>query len=157
MLKEGNRFIFAVVSGIIGAIVRDIYSLAIKFMGLTKFFIWEIGADIFVNGKEIHSFWGYVIGGLTDFFIGGFLGVGFAVVIEIFGPKHYMVKGMGVALMFWFFLFGFFMHMYAPVFNLAPKEAFGYFSSFVAHCLYGVAMSYAYIKLAKIKNSDWKR
>jgi hypothetical protein len=75
----------------------------------------------------------------------------------VFGPKQYWLKGMGVALMFWLFLCGFFMHMYAQVFSIAPKEAFGYFSSYIAHCLYGLVMSYTYIKLAKIKSSDWSR
>jgi hypothetical protein len=33
MLKEGNKFMFAFLSGIIGAIARDIFSITLKLIG----------------------------------------------------------------------------------------------------------------------------
>ena len=154
MLKEDNKFLFAIVAGLLGALARDAYSIITKLSGVSKNLIWEMGADIFVGKKEIYTIAGYVLGALSDCVMGGLIGVGFGVLIEIFGPKHYLIKGVGTGLVIWLLSYGFFIHVFPQPFQLIPKEALNYISSFVAHGIFGGVMGFAYIKLAKIKVSD---
>ena len=154
MLKEDNRFLYAVIAGIIGAIAKDILSLLFKFMGIVNYFTWNVAADFFVDGKEIFGFWGHVVGGLTDLFLGSLIGVIFAMMIEVFGPKHYILKGIGLAWLVWGILVGFVLHLAKQLFTIIPYTALIYFLTLITHALFGIILSFAYIKLAKIKDND---
>ena len=90
------------ISGIIGVIIRDIYSTFAKLIGLSKIFIWDVGADLFVTGKEVHGVFAEILGFSTDFVVGGMLGVIIGLLLEWRGQKYYLLKGCIVGLLLGF-------------------------------------------------------
>ena len=103
--QRDDQFKLWIISGIIGVIIRDCYSAFAKLIGLAKFFIWDVGADLFVKGKEVHTFFGIILGFCADFVVGGMLGVAIGLLLEWRGKKYYLLKGWIVGLLAWFFLY----------------------------------------------------
>ncbi len=65
----------------------------------SKFFIWSVGADLFLEKQsDISSFQGYVLGFMTDAVMGAMLGITVGLLIEWRGPQNWLLKGLGVGL-----------------------------------------------------------
>jgi cell shape-determining protein MreD len=73
--NKEDHFLLWLIAGFIGVITRDIYSFFAKLTGLAKFQIWDVGADLFVHGKEVNTVLGTILGLTTDLVVGGMLGV----------------------------------------------------------------------------------
>jgi hypothetical protein len=157
MSIKDDHFLIWVFSGIIGVLSRDIWSLLAKWIDLAKFNVWNIGADVFVEPYQVQTVLGTIVGFLTDFVTGGFLGVIFGLFIEWRGPKHYLLKGVGLGLLAWLFLFGIVFHTLPHTQTTAPKDALSTISAFIGHSVFGFSMAYAYGRLAKLNLKSWKR
>ena len=156
MNQQDDPFLLWVISGIIGVIIRDIYSTFAKLVGLSKIFIWDVGADLFVTGKEVHGVFGEILGFSTDFVVGGMLGVTIGLLLEWRGQKFSLFKGWIVGLLAWFFLFGIVFHSIPETAPAAPKDAFSNISAFIGHSIFGIATAWVYLKLTVIKASRSK-
>jgi hypothetical protein len=64
MNKSNDPFALWALAGIIGVIVRDVYSYIAQSIGLAKFYIWQIGADLMISPQTVHTFWGNLLGWL---------------------------------------------------------------------------------------------
>jgi NhaP-type Na+/H+ or K+/H+ antiporter len=157
-VKTEDHLYLWVISGIVGVLIRDIYSFLAKLVGLAKFYIWNVGADLFVHGKEVHSVLGNILGFLTDIVVGGMLGVAIGLLIEWRGSKHYILKGCGVGLLAWLFFFGILFHTLPHTKDSAPGNALSNISAFIGHSIFGIVTAWVYVKIAKIvSSSSWKR
>ena len=157
MNTKDDQFLIWVSSGIIGVLIRDIYSIIAKFIGLAKFFVWQIGAEIFVKPDQAKMFLGSVLGFLTDFVTGGLMGVIFGLFIEWRGTKYPLIKGLGLGLLAWIFLFGILYHTLPQTATTAPQDNLSNLSAFIGHSIFGLAMAFAYLKLSKMSSKKWNR
>ena len=82
MPTNDDHFLLWAISGIIGVLSRDVYSTIAKLIGFAKFYVWDIGADIFIEPKQVHTILGTIVGFLTDFVTGSFLGVIFGCLLN---------------------------------------------------------------------------
>ncbi|ATW24793.1 hypothetical protein [Candidatus Formimonas warabiya] len=158
MDKSTDNFRIWVIAGIAGVITRDIFSLIVNLLGLSKTFIWNIAADIFVHGKEVYTFWGHILGFITDITIGAALGVATGLFLEWRGAKDYLLKGAGVALIAWLGFIGLIFHNIPQTRSIATEDAFSSMLSFLAHLLFGLATvwiihKYAFQKVPQKKEA----
>ena len=151
MTKNDDPFLLWVIAGVIGVIARDIYGAFAKLIGLATHLIYNISADLFVHNQEVFSVPGYILGFLADFVVGAMVGILIGLLLEWRGLKHYLLKGMGVALLTWLFLYGMLFHNLPTTAQLAPKDALSNISGFISHAIFGITTAWVYLKLAKLK------
>lgn len=137
------------ISGALGLMTRNVWSFFAKQVGLAKFYIWHLSADIFMDQKYIKTLAGNVVGVLADIVFGGLLGIVFVYFLKTTNSKSIIIKGWGYGMAAWLFLFGFMLHN-LPQMQIAPREALGNFSAFIGHSIYGISMGiYAKLLLNK--------
>lgn len=134
-----DRVVIGWVSGASGLLTRNVWSFFAKQVGLAKFYIWQISADLFMDQKFVKTFWGNAVGFLADIVFGGLLGVAFVYFLKYTNIKNIVIKGWGYGMAAWLFLFGIMLHN-LPQMQMAPREALGNFSAFIGHSIYGISM-----------------
>jgi len=146
-----DRVLIGWISGALGLLTRNVYSYFAKLIGLAKFYIWQLSADLFMDQKYIKSFWGNTVGFLADIVFGGLLGIVFIYFLKYTNSKNIVIKGWWYGIAAWLFLFGMMLHN-LPQMQTAPKEALGNFSAFIGHSIYGISMG-IYVKILMKKNN----
>lgn len=149
MTEDKDQFTLWIISGVIGVVIRDIYSFLAKLIGFADFFIWNVGANIFAKPSEVKTTLGIILGLLNDFAIGGLIGVLIGILIDWKGRKNYYIKGLAGGLGAWLFFFGIFFHNMPKTTNQAPVDALSNISAFIGHAIFGIVTSWAYIKLSE--------
>ena len=157
MPKSQDIFTLWVISGIVGVVIRDFYSFLAKSFGLTKYFIWTVGADIFIESKEFNTLQGHLIGFISDLVIGGTLGVLIGLALKWFGPKNYWLKGLGVGLFAWLAFFGVLLQNLPHMSVLSNVPATTEINAFVEHAIFGLVTAWTYLKLTSSRALAEKR
>lgn len=140
-----------VVSGIIGAYTRDLYSFFAKEIGLAKFYIWRVGASLLIPKAQTETFWGNILGFLVDAVVGGLFGVIIGLLLEWRGTRNYIIKGMGVGLLAWMFFYGILFHNLPFTLTSAPNDPLSNISAFIGHSIFGIAAVMVYVKFLSRK------
>jgi len=137
-------------SGIIGACIRDSYSfIVVKLLGLTKHFIWDFGATIFIKESEINTIPGTIIGLLADLVISCLLSIIICALIDWQRKRHYLIYGLGVSLTAWLLFFGIVLHdIHATVKN-APVDLTTNIIAIIGHLIFGLVTAFVYVKLSR--------
>jgi uncharacterized membrane protein YagU involved in acid resistance len=154
-----DRVTLGGIAGALGLLTRDVYSLFAKITGLAKFYVWNISADLFMKGKDTHTFFGHLVGFLADIAMGSILGIIFVYFLKFTSHKNTIIKGWGVGLAAWLLLFGIMVHN-LPSVEAAPKDALSNFSAFIGHSIFGISMGiYAQTLLKKfgLLEEGWHR
>jgi hypothetical protein len=146
MLKTKDQFTLWALSGIIGVVVRDTYSLFARLIGLAKFYIWQQAASIFTAQSQLNTIWGNTVGFLADILIGASFGVCTGLLLKWQGTKNYILKGWGVGGMAWLFLYGLVYHNLPYTTKTAPAEALSNLSAFIGHSIFGITTAVVYVK-----------
>lgn len=134
-----DRVLLGWIAGALGVITRDAWSFLAKTLGLAKFQVWEISASLFIAGKEAHTFFAHIIGITADLIFGGILGIGFIYFIKYTSSKNMIIKGWGVGMTAWLFLFGIMFHN-LPSVEMIPHDALSNLSAFIGHSIFGISM-----------------
>lgn len=74
-------------------------------------------ASIYLNPDYVHTIAGYILGTVNTFLLGSTVGVLTAITLRIFGEDYYLLKGIGVALIWKMGTFG----ILAPIANITPQ------------------------------------
>ncbi len=135
-----DRVILGGISGIAGLLMRDLYCFFARGIGFAKYYCWNISADLFMNGKEVITFLGTVVGFLADIVFGAILGVTFVYLLKITNSKNIIIKGWGFGVVIWLFLFGILIHSLPGVQTTMPQDAMSNFSAFFGHSIFGITI-----------------
>lgn len=146
MKKIKDPLILWALSGVIGAASRDVYSFFAKQIGFAKFYIWQIGASLFLEKPLTMTFLGNMLGFLTDILVGSFLGFIFGLFLKWRGKSYYILKGWGVGAFAWLAFFGILVTNVPNLKDSAPNDILSNFSAFVGHSIFGIATAIAYVK-----------
>ena len=141
-------------AGIAAILVRDVYSFLAKSIGFAKFQIWNISADFFLEGKQVYTALGNVLGVLADLCLGALLGVFFVHFLRWTGGKNPVLKGLGIGLGAWLLLFGIVFHSLPLTQGTAPKEALSNLSAFVGHAIFGLTLGLTGARLLRLLGTD---
>lgn len=138
------------VAGAMGLLTRDIYSFFAKLIGLSKFYVWNISAGLFMEQKYVKTFFGNVVGFLSDIVFGALMGIVFIYFLKFTNSKNFLIKAWGFGMAAWLLLFGILFHNLPGSQAMAPKDAISNISAFVGHSIFGISMGiYAQILLKR--------
>lgn len=149
-----DRSTLGAIAGITAILVRDAYSLLAKLIGFATFHIWNIAGDFFLQGKQVYTALGNILGVLADLCMGALLGVFFVHFLRWTGGKNPVLKGLGIGLGAWLLLFGIVFHSLPLTQSTAPKEALSNMSAFVGHAIFGLTLGFAGSKLLALLRTD---
>jgi uncharacterized membrane protein YagU involved in acid resistance len=135
-----DRILLGGIAGALGVLTRDVYSFFAKQVGLAKFYIWQRSADLFIEGKDIKTFFGNIVGILADIVFGAILGIIFIYFIKLTNHKNIIIKGWGYGMIAWLFLFGILLTNLPGAQETIPKDALSNFSAFIGHSIWGISM-----------------
>ncbi len=155
-----DRVLLGGIAGILAIITRDIYSLLAKYIGLAKFYVWSITADLFMDKKYVASFLGHIVGILGDIAFGMMVGVVFDYFIKRTNTKNFLIKSWGMGMAYWLLLFGILLHTLPGSHTTVPEDALSNFSAFIGHSIFGISLGiYAQILLKKfgLFEEGWRR
>ncbi|MHB1421179.1 MAG: hypothetical protein ACYCX4_16650 [Bacillota bacterium] len=154
MKVRDDHFNYWVYSGIAGVLTRDCWNFFSKMVGFAQFYIWQLGASAVIKKPFLNTFWGNVVGFLVDFTIGSIFGVLFGLIIEWRGPKHFLMKGIGVGLTAWMFFYGLLYHNLPFTTATAPSEPLSIISAFIGHVIFGAATAVVYVMFFLRKEAE---
>ena len=117
-----DRTTLGALAGIASILTRDIYSYLAKQIGFSKFYVWNIAADLFVHGKAVQTPVGTILGILADMGTGALLGVLFVHFLRWTGGKNPLIKGVGLGVGAWLLLFGIMFHTLPQDSRRGPKR-----------------------------------
>lgn len=146
MHKFKDPLIIWATSGIFGVIIRDTDSFFAKQIGLAKFYIWDIGAALLIEKAEVKTIFGTIAGLLVDIVIGSILGVSIGLFLKWRGKSYYIIKGLGIGLMAWLFMYGLLFHNLPFTKTSAPSDPLSNISAFIGHAIFGMVTAFIYVK-----------
>lgn len=144
-----DRIILGGISGALGVLIRDLWSYFAREIGLAKFYVWQRSADLFINGPELQSFLGNMVGFLADAIFGALLGVIFVYFLKGTTHKNILIKGWGFGIAAWLFLFAMLVGNLPGTQTTMPKDALSSFSAFIGHSIWGIITGLSAKKLLK--------
>jgi len=149
-----DRLTLGALAGIGAILTRDVYSFFAKQVGFSKFYVWNIAADLFLKDKEVYTALGTIIGILADLGMGALLGVFFIYLLRWTGEANPIIKGAGVGIGSWLFFFGIMFHTLPHTAQTAPLDAMSNFSAFVGHTIFGLSLGLIGSKLLGVLRDD---
>lgn len=156
MTVNKNHLFLWIISGILGVMIRDLYSLTIFLTHLVKLPIWTIAADLFIDRPEFHTFLGIAIGLIADLCIGGTLGIFIGIGVDWQERKNYLWIGLGVGIAAWLMLYGGMLHNLPQTMKNAPHDAFTTVLALIGHEIYGFVTAWIYVKLLDLRAGEAK-
>jgi hypothetical protein len=149
-----ERLTLWIISGIIGAVVREFFDLILMWIGISKFHIVFLSVDLFTNDpKQIKSFLGLFTGTLTDWIMSAVIAVIIGIVLQWSGRKNYLLKGIGIGFISWVVIMGFLVHGVPKMFVTAPKDLPTILYSLMAHIIFGGMTAFLINKFTRIPNN----
>ena len=89
----------------------------------------------------------YLVGGIADLAVAGFLGVAFVCLLTLTGWRFIYIKGCGFAILAWVFLFGTLLSQITQgTISLTPTAII---VTALAHFAFGLALAFFAVKLRK--------
>ena len=74
-MKKHDGMALSAVVGIGGVLAKDVLNFTLKGLGVLKFNYWQLAASAFLTAKEANTPGGWLVGAVSDFIIGGALGI----------------------------------------------------------------------------------
>jgi len=136
-------------AGVVAVIVYEIVDWLITgSFGADYTASWEAGAHIYLRVDYIHTPFGYITGITNSLVMSCAIGVLTAIVLRITGKDYYLIKGIGVSLMWRLGTFG----ILAPIAGVAPhinSEPYSQFIFYINFIIIVVVTSYIIAKYMK--------
>jgi len=105
-MKIKDRIFLGIVTGVIGSLPGRLLNAYEYRVGLTEVKYGQMGANLFVNEKQINTRGGRIIGAITNGILTGLMGITSVYVLSLTGRDKAIIKGAGVGSLFWLGLFG---------------------------------------------------
>lgn len=134
MLKD--KILVGAIIGISSNVVKLFVNYLGYRLGFSNVVFWQIAASRFLEKDDLNSGAAYIIGGVADLTVSAALGVAFIYILEFIGKDNLWLRGIGLGLAIWVFLFGSLLGQSA-----VSQEPSGILLTLVAHLVYGLALS----------------
>jgi len=144
--KQGDAFVWWIVSGILGVLAQDAFWLALRLAGLADTHVWDVAASLAVSSAEACCVAAMIVGGLLDLVIGGLFAILIGVLLEWRGSSAYLVKGLTVGLGAWVFCYGILIHNLPFFVERDLVHLSEMIGSFFGHAIYGAVTVTVYVK-----------
>jgi hypothetical protein len=145
-MKVEDTTLAGTIAGITGAICGLAVGLLLEWMGLTDRTFHEF-AQVFILSKLRPGAFGFIIGSLAHFGVGGLNGAIFAHFTEATSRKYIVIKGVFLGVTMWLIFIGLGNYFRMPVFtNMPPMVAL---MTWVDSVVYGLTMSFTLSRLIR--------
>ncbi|OWZ83021.1 hypothetical protein [Natranaerobius trueperi] len=144
MRKIKDRIILGVVSGIIGGIPGALFNSFEYKKGLVDVKYGQMAASLFTTKDRVNTFSGRTLGKLANFILTSTLGTAITYTLSTTGRDYAITKGMGIASLYWYLLFGVSPRLIVPA---KSKKASSNLLSLVDHLVFGAFTSVLITKL----------
>jgi hypothetical protein len=135
-LMNEDPVITGAIAGIAANIAKDLVNLITNLLHWTIYYYWPMAASVFVPQEQSGKFGALVLGFLADFIIGGAFGVTLYYMIAFTGKRHFILKGLGLAWLYWIFLFGILVNFHFV--RITPTDIGSNLSAFLSHSALGL-------------------
>ncbi|MGI6684092.1 MAG: hypothetical protein ACOX47_01015 [Bacillota bacterium] len=152
MLKD--KILAGAIIGVLSSAVKLTVNYLGYLFGFSKVVFWQITASRFLEKNDLTTPAAYLIGGVADFTVSASIGIAFLYVLDFIGKENLWLRGVGLGLATWVFLFGTLLGQSEP--NAIPQEPNGILVTLVAHFIYGIALFIFTGLYLKIVNSPAK-
>ena len=129
-------FTTGAVAGLIANVPANIFGLIMYRLGISKIFIWQISATVFVENKDMNTPPGIFMGAINDYIMAGLKGVLTAYLLYFTGTEFYLFKGIAVSLFFWIVIFG--MILRTNIAGYDPVDPLSNITYLIWHVLLGI-------------------
>lgn len=140
-----------VVFGMTVGLLADGVKLLVNYLGYLLNFsdkvFWQIVASRFLEKHLLNRPVAYLVGGIADLAVAGFLGVAFVYLLTFTGWRFIYIKGSGFAILVWVFLFGTLLSQSQGTHGSLTPTAI--LLTAVAHFIYGLALAFFAGRLKK--------
>ncbi|MHB1420778.1 MAG: hypothetical protein ACYCX4_14565, partial [Bacillota bacterium] len=146
MIKIKDKVWLGALSGIIVTSSLNVVDWISVLLKTNKWHIWQIAASTYFELKDINTFPALFIGAVSHTSLMALAGVTTCYLLYFTGRDYYLIKGLGVLMMFWLFIFG-----AALRFNVArihPVDIGTNISHYIGHASAGLLISFLIVKLA---------
>ena len=138
-----------VVFGMTVGLLADGVKLLVNYLGYVLNFadkvFWQIVASRFLEKHLLHRPVAYLVGGIADLTVAGFLGVAFVYLLTFTGWRYIYIKGCGFAILVWVYLFGSLLSQSTH----GPLTPSALVVTALAHFVFGLALAFFAVKLRK--------
>lgn len=137
------------IAGVIGVIAYHIVDWIITgSFGVDYTAPWEAGANIYLSADYIHTPFGIITGTTVSLVMSSAIGVLTAIALRVTGKDYYLIKGIGISLMWRLGTFG----ILAPIAGIIPQitnEPYSQFVFLINFIVLGTVISYIVAKYMK--------
>ncbi|MEL7567853.1 MAG: DUF6789 family protein [Dehalobacterium sp.] len=134
MLKD--KVLVGAIIGVLANIIKLTFNYTAYLFGFTNVVFWQIVASRFLEKEDIFTPSAYLIGATADFTVTTALGIVFIYVLDFIGKENLWLRGVGMGLATWVFLFGSLLGQSA-----IHQEPSGIIVTLFAHLLYGLGLA----------------
>ena len=146
MLKIKDKVFLGCISAVLATTTLNVIDLISVLLRVNKWHIWQIAASLYFKPDALNTLPALLIGAFTHTSIMSLAGVIICYLLYYSGKDYYLLKGFGVLMIFWIFLFGFTLRM--GLARIKPVDAGTNIAHFIGHAAAGLLISYLIIRLA---------
>ena len=136
MFKIKDKVLLGALSAVLATTGLNIVDLASVLLGTNKWHIWQIAGSLYFKTESLKTIPALFIGAMTHTSIMGLAGVVICYVLYFTGRDHYLVKGFGILMIFWIFLFGIILRL--GIARIEPLDPGTNLSHYVGHATAGL-------------------
>lgn len=144
ILMLENKMMVGILVGLLADAVKLTFNYISFRLNFTSVVFWQLIAALFLDGEDVFTPMGLLIGATADIIVASFLGVVFIYIIYFTGKENLWIKGLGFAMLGWVSMLGVILHQLIK--NTIPPDPAGILVTIGAHFLYGLALA-AFTKL----------
>ena len=149
-----DRVILGAFSGALSTTLLNFLDFLSIILHTNEWHIWQIAGSLFFTQEELKTIIALVLGGITHTTLTSCVGVVICYILFFTGRSLYIIKGIGVFLLFWIILFGGTLRLGITSIS-QPLGVPTNFAHFTGHLLDGILTSFFIIKFGDKK--VWKK
>ena len=146
MFKIKDKVFLGFLSAVFATASLNIVDWISVWLKANKWHIWQIAGSLYFNTSDLHTIPALFLGAMAHTSIMAFAGVVICFLLYYTGRDFYLIKGFGVLMIRWIFLFGIILRL--NIARIKPLDVGTNISHFVGHAAAGLLISYFITKLA---------
>jgi hypothetical protein len=146
-IKIKDKIILGAISGALPTIILNVVDYLSLRLNLNKWHIWQIAGSLFFKKEDLTTIPALLLGGLTHTTLTSLGGIFIFYTLYYTGRSFYIIKGIGIFLLFWIALFGGILSL--KITEIAqPIDAQTNMAHLFGHIMEGILAGLLIVKLA---------
>ena len=144
MLKIKDKYTFSIIASLIANIPINILDFIFYKLDFNNYLMWHIAASAYFKKADVHTLPALIIGGATDYFTAGLMGIPIFYLLYWTGSDYYWFKGISIGGFWWLTAFGVILR--SQVARIDPVDASTNLYHISEHLLLGFLIAWLIVK-----------